>query len=179
LDLDIEDKAGKTAAKLVEEMTGRHCSLALAESCTAGLVSDLIARVSGASAALWGSFVCYSPEAKKRMLRIDGNILEKHGAVSAETAEAMALNALDIANVDIAASVTGLAGPLGDGSGAPVGTVFIGIARRKDGGASGDGASGDAIADVKPFFFRGTRAEIRMQAAAAVLEETLKTIGSK
>jgi PncC family amidohydrolase len=165
--LDIEDKAGKTAVKLVEELSGRHYTLALAESCTAGLVSDLVARVSGASAALWGSFVCYTPEAKKRMLGIDGDCLEKHGPVSAEIAGEMALRALEIAAVSIAASVTGLAGPLGDGGGAPVGTVFVGIARRDNGVSS---------VNVKPFFFRGTRAEIRMQAAAAVLEGVLEEI---
>jgi len=165
--LDIEEEAGKAAAKLVEELSGRLNTVAFAESCTAGLVSDLMARVSGASAALWGSFVCYSPEAKKRMLRIDGAFLEKHGLVSAETAGKMALNALDIAEVDIAAAVTGLAGPLGDGSAAPVGTVFIAVARR---------VNGDAAVNVKQFFFHGARAEIRMQAAKAVIDEALKEI---
>jgi PncC family amidohydrolase len=158
--LDIEDKAEKTAAKLVEELTGGHYSVALAESCTAGLVSDLIARVSGASAVLWGSFVCYSPEAKKKMLHL-GNVLEKHGLVSAETAGEMALNALELSGATIGASVTGLAGPLGDGSATPVGTVFVGIARR---------INGETAVNVKPLFFQGTRAEIRMQAALAVLE---------
>jgi PncC family amidohydrolase len=174
--LDIEDKAGKAAVRLVEELSGRHYTLALAESCTAGLVSDLVARVSGASAALWGSFVCYSPESKKRMLRIDGDFLEKHGLVSAETAGEMALRALDLAGVSIAAAVTGLAGPLGDGGGAPVGTVFVAIARRDNGGGGGApvGAAVGATVNVKPLFFRGTRAEIRMQAAAAVLEGVLE-----
>jgi PncC family amidohydrolase len=166
LDLDIEDKAGKTAVKLVEELSGRHYTLALAESCTAGLVSDLVARVSGASSALWGSFVCYTPEAKKLMLRIDGAFLEKHGLVSAETAGEMALHALDISGASLAAAVTGLAGPNGDGGGAPVGTVYIATARR---------VNRDAAVEVKPLFFPGTRAEIRMQAAAAVLEEALRT----
>ena len=167
MDDDIEDKAGKAAAKLVEELTARHYTVALAESCTCGLVSDLVARVSGASSALWGSFVCYSPEAKKRMLRIDGAFLEKHGLVSAETAGKMALNALDISGSAIAAAVTGLAGPLGDGSAVPVGTVFVAAARR---------LNGDAEADVKQFFFSGTRAEIRMRAALAVIEEVIKAI---
>jgi len=162
--MNIEERADTAAAKLVEELTGGHYTLALAESCTAGLVSDLIARVSGASSALWGSFVCYSPEAKKRMLHIDGTFLEKHGLVSEQTAEEMALRALDIAGVDIAASVTGLAGPLGDGSATPVGTVFIAVARREN---------DEVTVDVKPLFFQGTRAEIRMQAALAVLEELL------
>jgi len=163
----IEYKADKAAARLVEELSGRHYTLALAESCTAGLVSDLIARVSGASAVLWGSFVCYSPEAKKRMLHIESAFLEKHGLVSAETAGEMAVRALDIADVHIGASVTGLAGPLGDGSETPVGTVFVAIARR---------INGEITVSVKPLFFRGTRDEIRMQAALAVLEEVLKEI---
>jgi len=168
--MDFEGQASKTAAVLVEKLAGGHYTLALAESCTAGLVSDLLARVSGASAVLWGSFVCYSPEAKKRMLHIDGAFLEKHGLVSGQTAEEMALRALDIAGVDIAASVTGLAGPLGDGGAAPVGTVFIAVARR---------INGEATADVKPLFFQGTRAEIRMQAAKAVIEEVLKIMSNE
>lgn len=166
--MDIGEQAEKAAAILVEKLREGHCTLALAESCTAGLVSDLVARVSGASAALWGSFVCYSPEAKKRMLRIDGDFLEKHGLVSAETAGQMALRALEISGSDIGASVTGLAGPLGDGSDTPVGTVFVAVVRR---------VHGEAAVNVKPFFFRGARAEIRMQAAKAVLDEILGALG--
>ena len=163
----IEDKADKAAIRLVEELAARHYTLALAESCTAGLVSDLIARVSGASRVFWGSFVCYSPEAKKRMLNIDGAFLEKHGLVSAETAGEMASRALALADVDIGAAVTGLAGPLGDGSASPVGTVFVAIARKN---------KGEVTISVIPLFFNGTRADIRMQAAKAVIEETIKTI---
>jgi len=163
----IEEQAEKAAARLVEEFTAGHYTLALAESCTAGLVSDLVARVSGASKVLWGSFVCYSPESKKRMLRIDGAFLEKHGLVSAETAGEMALRALDIAGSAVGASVTGLAGPLGDGGAVPVGTVFVAIARK---------LNGEAAVNVKPLFFSGTRQEIRMQAALAVIEEAIKTV---
>jgi len=165
--VDIEEQACKAAVRLVDVLTRGHYTIALAESCTCGLVSDLVGRVSGASAVLWGSFVCYSPGAKKRMLHIDGDFLEKHGLVSAETAGEMALCALDIAGVDFAASVTGLAGPQGDGSATPVGTVFAGIARR---------VNGEAAVNVKPLFFHGTRAEIRIQAALAVIEEAIKAI---
>jgi len=164
---NIDEQAEKTAVMLVEKLTVKQYTLALAESCTAGLVSGLIARVSGASGVLWGSFVCYTPEAKKRMLNIEGAFLEKHGLVSAETAGEMALRALDIAGTAIAASVTGLAGPLGDGSEMPVGTVFIAIARK---------LNDEATVEVKPFFFHGARNEIRMQAALAVIKELLKTI---
>jgi len=167
---DIEAQADKAAARLVEKLTGRHYTLALAESCTAGLVSDLIARVSGASGVFWGSFVCYTPEAKKRMLRIEGDFLEKHGLVSAETAGEMALRVLELADVHIGASVTGLAGPLGDGSDTPVGTVFIATARRR---------YNEVTVSVKHFFFQGTRAEIRLQAALAVIEETIKIVNSE
>jgi len=168
--LDIDEQADIAAVRLVKELTERHYTIALAESCTAGLVSDLIARVSGASAVLWGSFVCYSPEAKKRMLGIDGNFLDKHGLVSAETAGEMALNALVLSGAAIGASVTGLAGPLGDGSAAPVGTVFVGIARE---------VNGEAAAEVKPLFFKGNRAEIRMQAAKAVIDKILETMNNE
>jgi len=172
--LDIGERADKAAAGLVKELAERRYSLVLAESCTAGLASDIIARVSGASAALWGSFVCYSPEAKKRMLGIDGAFLEKHGLVSAETAGKMALNALELADVDIAGAVTGLAGPLGDGGGAPVGTVFVAVAARPKAARK---TGGEITANVKPLFFTGTRAEIRLQAAVAVLDEVLNVIG--
>jgi len=165
--LDIEEQADIAAGRLVEKLAGGHCTLVLAESCTAGLVSDLIARVSGASRVLWGSFVCYTSEAKKRMLQIDGAFLEKHGLVSAETAGEMALNALNLSDATIGASVTGLAGPLGDGSDKPVGTVFVAIARK---------CYNEVTVGVKPFFFQGTRAEIRIQAAKAVIDETLKEL---
>jgi PncC family amidohydrolase len=166
--LDINAQAEKNAAKLIEKLKAGKYILSLAESCTAGLVSDLLARVSGASAVLWGSFVCYTLEAKKRMLGIDGAFLEKYGLVSAETACEMASRALDISGSAISAAVTGLAGPLGDGSDKPVGTVFISIARR---------LNGNSTVNVKPFFFSGSRAEIRTQAANAVLEELLEVIG--
>jgi PncC family amidohydrolase len=152
---------------LVEKLTSGHYTLALAESCTAGLVSDLIARVSGASRVLWGSFVCYSSEAKKRMLGIEGAFLEKHGLVSAETAGEMASRVLDIADSAIGASVTGLAGPLGDGSETPVGTVFAAIARK---------VKNEVTVSVKPLFFNGTRDEIRIQAALAVIEQVLEEV---
>ena len=168
--MDIEKQADKAAARLIEKLIAGSYTLALAESCTAGLVSDIIARVSGASTVFWGSFVCYSPEAKKRMLGIDGAFLEKHGLVSAETAGKMAMNALEIAGTAIGAAVTGLAGPLGDGSETPVGTVYVAVARQAGGGVK---------ADVKCFFFSGTRAEIRMQAAKAVIEQVINAMNNE
>ena len=157
---DTEARAEGMARQLVALLTEKRCTLALAESCTAGIVADLLARVSGASAVLWGSFVCYSPDAKQRMLGLDGGFLRQHGLVSREVAREMALHALNRAGVSVAAAVTGIAGPLGDGSDTPVGTVWIAAAWRGN-------------CREKELHFQGTRAIIRMQAAAAVLEELL------
>jgi PncC family amidohydrolase len=129
-----------------------------AESCTAGLVADLLASVPGASRVFWGGFVCYTPEAKTRMLGIDEALLEKYGLVSRETAVAMAGGALEQSGADLAVSVTGLAGPDGDGSGVPVGTVWIGAARR-------DGERAAAV-----YRYTGSRQDVRAAAAREALE---------
>ncbi|GHT77262.1 competence damage-inducible protein A [Spirochaetia bacterium] len=127
-----------------------------AESCTAGLVADLLAGVPGASGVLWGSFVSYTPDAKVRMLGVDDALLRQYGAVSRETAVSMAQGALERSEADIAVSVTGLAGPDGDGSGVPVGTVWIGVAW-----------SNGAKAGV--YHFSGSRNEVRRCAAVEAL----------
>jgi len=159
----VQTKAEELARQLAARLIEQRLTLALAESCTAGLVADLLARVSGVSAALWGSFVCYTPEAKQRMLGLERDFLERYGLVSAETAREMALRARGLSGASIAAAVTGIAGPSGDGSGVPVGTVWIAA------------AWGDNCREKK-LHFQGTRAEVRMQAAAAVLEEILKVV---
>ena len=160
---EIEAKAEEMARRLVESLTEKHLTLALAESCTAGLVADLLAQSSGASAVLWGSFVCYTPAAKKRMLGLDGNYLEQYGLVSKETARAMALRALEQSGASFAAAVTGIAGPLSDGSDTPVGTVWTAVAWKGN-------------CREKKMHFQGTRAAIRIQAAAAVVKELLEIV---
>ena len=156
-------KAVSAARLLLEQLADKRYTLVLAESCTAGLVSDLITRISGASAVLWGSYVCYSPSAKQRMLGLDEGTLKQYGLVSRETAREMAFHALNQSGASIAASVTGIAGPLGDGGDSPVGLVWTAVAHL-------------GMVREKKFQFEGTRSEIRMQAAAAVLEELLDFI---
>ena len=158
--------AAAAAARLVRCMEEKRLTLALAESCTAGLTAELIGRVSGASRVLWGAFVCYSPGAKQKMLGIDGLLLERYGLVSRETARAMAVHALETAGVSIAAAVTGIAGPLGDGSGVPAGTVWTAIAW-----------SGTGCRETE-HHFPGERKSVQMRAAAAVLEELLELVDS-
>jgi len=166
-----EAKATMMALRLVEVLTQSGHTLVLAESCTAGLVSDLVARVSGASAVLWGSFVCYSPKAKELMLDLDGGLIARHGLVSREVAGEMAVRALRKAGASFSAAVTGLAGPLGDGGAMPVGTVWMSFAVW-DKPVAGE-ESKAVLAMERKICFQGSRAEVRMQAAALTLEELL------
>jgi PncC family amidohydrolase len=151
-------------AELIETLAASSRTLAAAESCTAGLVADLIARVPGASRVFWGSFVTYSVDAKIQLLGVDADSIRCHGAVSRETAIAMAEGALEKSGADAVVSVTGLAGPDGDGSGQPIGTVWIGIARR--------GLPGEAVSHR----YTGDRNAIRNAAAAGAIAELLKRI---
>jgi nicotinamide-nucleotide amidase len=102
---------------------------AAAESCTGGLVSGLLTEIAGSSAVFERGFVVYSNEAKEDLLGVPAETLRAHGAVSAETARAMALGALGRSRADIAVSITGIAGPDGGAPHKPVGLVHFGCAR--------------------------------------------------
>jgi PncC family amidohydrolase len=145
------------AERLIRLLAARTHTLVAAESCTAGLLADAFASVPGASTVFWGSFVCYTPSAKTAMLGVDGVMLQRHGAVSAETAVAMAAGALDRSGADIGVSITGLAGPGGDGSAVKVGTVWVTVASRS------------APPQSAVFYFTGSRNEIRQRAVKAAL----------
>jgi nicotinamide-nucleotide amidase len=103
-------------------------TLATAESCTGGMLGSLLTEVAGASAAYRGGWVTYDNAMKASQLGVPGDMLEKHGAVSAEVALAMAMGALARGGADLALSITGIAGPEGGTREKPVGTVFIGLA---------------------------------------------------
>ncbi|MDR1248464.1 MAG: nicotinamide-nucleotide amidohydrolase family protein [Treponema sp.] len=152
------------AAPLIEALAAASQTLVAAESCTAGLVADRLARIPGASRVFWGSFVTYAADAKERVLGVDPELIRRRGAVSRETALAMASGALEKSGAHMAVSVTGLAGPDGDGSGQPVGTVWIGIARR--------GLPPEAVVR----YFAGDRNAVREAAAAEAIAELLRTI---
>jgi nicotinamide-nucleotide amidase len=153
-----DDSLEGALARLLEE---RHLTVAVAESLTGGMVCSRIVRVPGASSLLLAGYVAYSTEAKHRDLGVPAGVIERHGAVSAETAAAMAAGARERAGADLGLSTTGEAGP--DPAEAPVGTVFIGLAW--EGGTT-----------VKPLKLGGGRDLIRKwttQAALNVLRSHL------
>jgi len=157
-------QAEKKAACLIKKLKAVSQKLALAESCTGGLISSLLAEVPGASLVLWGSFVCYTKEAKVSMLGLKKSDLSANGLVSEKTASSMVEGVFKKSGANIAAAVTGLAGPDGDGSGVPVGTVWVAAALR------------DGEIKTKVFHFKGSRNEVRLCAALAVLEEIQKIL---
>ncbi|MDR2552903.1 MAG: CinA family protein [Treponema sp.] len=159
--------SGGPAEALVRFLTERSLFLAAAESCTSGLVADLVGSVAGASRCFWGSFVSYSLQAKTAMLGVRGEILAEYGPVSAETARAMAAGTLEKSTADAAVSVTGLAGPGSGGSDVLLGTVWIGTALR----------GGKVRAER--FHFNGGRNEVRQQAALKALEQILEELMDK
>lgn len=113
---------------IVEEFTLVKLTVATAESCTGGTVAQKLSSVPGSSAVFKGSVVAYSNEVKTNLLGVDAGLLNKHGAVSAEVAEAMAIGARKVLNVDYAIATTGIAGPGGGTETKPVGLVWIAIA---------------------------------------------------
>lgn len=145
--------------KVLTALEGK--TLATAESCTGGMIGQLLTAVPGASSVYKGGVVSYCNEIKHRLLGVEEEILSEHGAVSAPVARAMAQGARKLLDADIAVSVTGLAGPGGDEFGNPVGTVFIGYSDAK-------------VTLAEEYHFSGDRDAVREQAAQAALKLILK-----
>ena len=126
----MNDAARTAAAALLEFCRARKLMIATAESCTGGLVAACLTDIPGSSDVVDRGFVTYSNAAKQAMLGVPSAVLERHGAVSRETAEAMAQGAIAHSLADIAVSVTGVAGPGGGSAEKPVGLVHFGAAAR-------------------------------------------------
>jgi nicotinamide-nucleotide amidase len=109
-------------------LTQRGVTIAVAESCTGGLVAHRLTRTPGASAYLDGGVIAYSNAAKHRWLYVPESLLERHGAVSAEAARAMAEGVRGQAGTDLAIATTGVAGPTGATDAKPIGLVFLALA---------------------------------------------------
>ncbi len=117
------------AAAVLGLCRARSLKIATAESCTGGLVAAALTEISGSSDVLDCGFVTYSDAAKKKMLGVPAAVLDAHGAVSREAAEAMATGALAQSDAELAVAVTGIAGPAGGSAAKPVGLVHFAAAR--------------------------------------------------
>jgi nicotinamide-nucleotide amidase len=154
----IYNSGEETMAELVGAMLKRQKkSLAVAESCTGGLLSHQITSVAGSSDYFIGGVTAYSNQLKSSLLQVDSQIIERYGAVSAETAKAMAKGVQQICGADVAISVTGIAGPGGGTEEKPVGTVYFAL------------AAGNKIYDYL-FNFSGKRDMIQIIAAYTGLD---------
>jgi nicotinamide-nucleotide amidase len=118
------------AAALLDLCKAKRLMVATAESCTGGLVAGALTEIAGSSAVVDRGFVTYTNEAKQQMLGVALDTLKQHGAVSRETAEAMANGVLAHAPADLAVSITGIAGPGGGSAEKPVGLVHFAAASR-------------------------------------------------
>ena len=153
------------ADKVIEACVVRGRTLALAESCTGGLVAGALTDIPGASAVIDRGFVTYSNEAKQEVLGVPPALIERHGAVSREVAEAMAQGTLEHSRADLTLSVTGIAGPGGGSAEKPVGLVWFGIGAK--------GAPPESFSEL----FDGDRQEIRAAAVRAGLEALARKLG--
>ena len=158
----LPDDLVELAARVVAANKAAGRTIALAESCTGGLVSAALTEVAGSSAVLDRGFVTYSNESKHEVLGVPMDILDTFGAVSVATAWAMARGALANSKADIAVAISGIAGPDGGTEMKPVGTVVFARAIR-----GGD----EETADAEERLLDGSsRAQVRRQAALVALE---------
>ena len=125
-----EDVIRDTAARVLDTCRTRGLKIATAESCTGGLVAGALTEIPGCSDVFDRGFVTYSNAAKQQILSVAAAILERHGAVSRETADAMAAGALAMSDADLAVAITGIAGPAGGSAEKPVGLVHFAAASR-------------------------------------------------
>ena len=155
------DPLNDLATRLQAACLGAGSTVALAESCTGGMVATAVTEIAGSSGYFVGGIVSYSNEAKRDLLGVDPAVLAAHGAVSAQVARAMAIGARERFGATLAASVTGIAGPDGGTAAKPVGLTYIGVAD-------------EAGADVRRIVWSGDRSSNRRESAIAVLEMLLE-----
>lgn len=162
LDLEIET----LAAELGIALKAHGKMLTLAESCTGGMLASAITSIAGSSAWFDRGFVTYSNAAKIEMLGVSAGTIEQHGAVSLETAAAMAQGALAHSAAQVSASITGIAGPDGGSAQKPVGTVcfaWLGT---------------NIQLQTSTQHFKGDRHAVRQQAAVYIMSELLNALNS-
>ncbi len=152
---------GEQLSKLA---TSRDHKVAIAESCTGGLVSSYITQLAGASRWFLCGFIVYSDQSKISMLGVSPNTLKEFGAVSSQIAIEMCSGVLLNSHATVAASITGIAGPAGATINKPLGTVYLGCQRKK------------YKASVQHLEFNGTREDIRLQTVIQTLQTLIQVI---
>jgi PncC family amidohydrolase len=156
---------------MLEERIGRilkekSLKIAVAESCTGGLIANRMTNVQGASEYFEMGFVTYSNDAKELFLFVPEEMIAKAGAVSYEVAQLMAQGVRELTGVDVALSVTGIAGPGGGTPEKPVGTVYIGLSSKEG-------------VFVRKFLLSGDRIEIKQQTSEEALRMVLDALEGK
>ena len=158
----------RLAAQLLELLEAKRLKLIVAESCTGGLLSQKLADAPGAAAHFNGGFVTYTKEQKTSSLDVSPTLLREQGAVCADVARAMAEGALRRSTADLAAAITGVAGPEPDPDGNPVGRVCIAVARR-----------GGVTEQLERHYGDRERDEIRACAIAETLQALITVTGDQ
>ena len=159
----VGDPLPDLLARLHERCLARGIHLATVESCTGGLVGHLITETPGSSTYYVGGFVTYSDQLKRDLVHVPDEVLAAHGAVSAQTAIAMAVGGRTRAGADLGASVTGIAGPDGGSAQKPVGLTYVAVAD-------------ETGTEVRRHVWSGSRSENKRASAAAVLALILERI---
>ena len=154
------------AGEVLELCLLHGVTLAMAESCTGGLVAAALTAIPGSSRVVERGFVTYSNQAKNSMLGVPEALIEHHGAVSAEVARAMAEGALIHSDADVSLSITGIAGPDGGTATKPVGTVHIAAAQR------------GAVTLHRACRFDGDRDAVREQSTLAAMDLVIERVCS-
>ncbi len=160
--------ANKTVQTLATILNAKQWRLALAESCTGGLICATLTELAGSSDWFERGYITYSNEAKTECLGVPAELIKDHGAVSEAVASAMAAGAQDQAGVNVSISITGVAGPSGGSVDKPVGTVCFGWAIQND--------STELRVLTKTMLFDGNRHSIRQQACEYALTELVKLL---
>lgn len=155
------------ARRVIDTNRAAGRTIAVAESCTGGLVSAALTEIPGSSDVIGAAFVTYSNEAKMALLGVDAALLETFGAVSAATAWAMARGAVQRSGADVAVAITGVAGPGGGTAQKPVGTVVFAVAEH--------GAQPDEVSADRRLFADNGRGGVRLQAALWALDLLMPT----
>lgn len=128
----MNDEIYKLAEQVIASAREQQFTIATAESCTGGGIGAALTSISGSSKVYEGGIISYSNDVKTKLLGISEKTIERHGAVSQQTAKIMAESARKALSTDLAISVTGIAGPTGGSKEKPVGTVWIGLAQKNN-----------------------------------------------